>query len=80
MKRLDRRNPRLGLFATFFVLLALLVVLPTDRAFAQAVPPTCPASLGTADLIDHNFTDFSDDLTDLNYDHHGVFLNVIGTF
>ena len=30
--------------------------------------------------VGYNFTDFSDDLTDLNYDHHGVFLNVIGTF
>jgi hypothetical protein len=27
----------------------------------------------------YNFTDFSDDLTDLNYDHQGVFINLIGT-
>jgi hypothetical protein len=27
----------------------------------------------------YNFTDFSDDLTDLSYDHEGVFLNVIGS-
>ncbi len=27
----------------------------------------------------YNFTDFSDDLTDLSYDHHGVFLNLTGT-
>jgi hypothetical protein len=27
----------------------------------------------------YNFTDFSDDLTDLSYDHQGVFINVIGT-
>jgi predicted porin len=27
----------------------------------------------------YNFTDFSDDLTDLSYDHQGLFLNVIGT-
>jgi hypothetical protein len=27
----------------------------------------------------YNFTDFSDDLTDLSYDHHGAFVNVIGT-
>ena len=27
----------------------------------------------------YNFTDFSDDLTDLSYDHQGAFLNVIGT-
>jgi hypothetical protein len=27
----------------------------------------------------YNFTDFSDDLTDLRYDHKGVFLNLIGT-
>ena len=27
----------------------------------------------------YNFTDFSDDLTDLSYDHQGFFLNVVGT-
>lgn len=27
----------------------------------------------------YNFTDFSDDLTDLGYDHQGAFVNVIGT-
>ena len=27
----------------------------------------------------YNFTDFSDDLTDLSYDHQGVFINMIGT-
>jgi hypothetical protein len=27
----------------------------------------------------YNFTDFSDDLTDLSYDHQGVFVNLIGT-
>ena len=30
--------------------------------------------------IGYNFTDFSEDLTDLSYDHHGVFFNVLGTF
>ena len=29
--------------------------------------------------VGYNFTDFSDDLTDLSYDHQGVFVNVIGT-
>ncbi|MGB5630706.1 MAG: hypothetical protein WBM57_15165, partial [Woeseiaceae bacterium] len=29
--------------------------------------------------VGYNFTDFSDDLTDLNYDHQGFFLNVTGT-
>jgi len=29
--------------------------------------------------IGYNFTDFSEDLTDLSYDHHGVFLNLTGT-
>jgi flagellar motor protein MotB len=29
--------------------------------------------------IGYNFTDFSDDLTDLSYDDHGVFFNLIGT-
>ena len=27
----------------------------------------------------YNFTDFSDDLTDLKYNHKGVFVNLIGT-
>ena len=27
----------------------------------------------------YNFTDFSDDLTDLSYDHKGVFVNFVGT-
>jgi flagellar motor protein MotB len=29
--------------------------------------------------VGYNFTDFSDDLTDLDYDHQGAFLNVVGT-
>ena len=29
--------------------------------------------------LGYNFTDFSDDLTDLSYDHHGVFLNLTGS-
>ncbi|WP_455221512.1 OmpA family protein [Kaarinaea lacus] len=30
--------------------------------------------------VGYNFTDFSDDLTDLDYDSHGVFINAIGKF
>jgi hypothetical protein len=29
--------------------------------------------------LGYNFTDFSEDLTDLSYDHQGVFLNVTGS-
>ncbi len=29
--------------------------------------------------VGYNFTDFSDDLTDMRYNHKGVFLNLIGT-
>jgi len=29
--------------------------------------------------VGYNFTDFSDDLTDLSYDDHGLFLNLVGT-
>ena len=29
--------------------------------------------------VGYNFTDFSDDLTDLSYDHHGFFFNVVGS-
>ena len=27
----------------------------------------------------YNFTDFSEDLTDLSYDHQGAFINIVGT-
>jgi len=27
----------------------------------------------------YNFSDFSDDLTDLSYKHQGVFVNIVGT-
>ncbi len=27
----------------------------------------------------YNFTDFSDDLTDLSYRHQGLFVNIVGT-
>ena len=30
--------------------------------------------------VGYNFTDFSDDLTDLSFDDNGVFLNLIGKF
>jgi hypothetical protein len=30
--------------------------------------------------LGYNFTDFSDDLTDLTYDDHGVFFNLVGSF
>jgi flagellar motor protein MotB len=30
--------------------------------------------------VGYNFTDFSDDLTDLSYDNQGVFINVMGTW
>ena len=29
--------------------------------------------------VGYNFTDYSDDLTDLDFDRHGVFFNLIGT-
>jgi hypothetical protein len=30
--------------------------------------------------VGYNFTDFSDDLTDFDYDHKGWFLNIVGTY
>ena len=30
--------------------------------------------------VGYNFTDFSDDLTDLDYNSKGVFFNIIGKF
>jgi hypothetical protein len=29
--------------------------------------------------VGYNFTDFSEDLTDLSYDHQGIFFNLVGT-
>jgi hypothetical protein len=29
--------------------------------------------------LGYNFTDFSENLTDLSFDHHGVFLNLTGS-
>jgi uncharacterized repeat protein (TIGR01451 family) len=29
--------------------------------------------------IAYNFTDFSEDLTDLSFEHHGIFFNIVGT-
>jgi NADH/NAD ratio-sensing transcriptional regulator Rex len=29
--------------------------------------------------VGYNFTDFSDDLTDLSYDHQGAFFNIVGS-
>jgi len=28
--------------------------------------------------LGYNFADFSDDLTDLDYNHQGVFINIVG--
>jgi flagellar motor protein MotB len=30
--------------------------------------------------VGYNFSDFSDDLTDLDYKHQGLFINIVGTF
>ena len=30
--------------------------------------------------VGYNFTDFSDDLTDFDYDHQGPFLNLVGKY
>ena len=30
--------------------------------------------------VGYNFTDFSDNLTDFSYRHHGWFLNVVGSY
>ena len=30
--------------------------------------------------VGYNFTNFSDDLTDLSYDNQGAFVNVLGTW
>jgi hypothetical protein len=30
--------------------------------------------------VGYNFTDFSDDLTDLDFDSQGLFVNIVGKF
>ncbi len=42
-------------------------------AFYRRISKNLKAGVG------YNFTDFSDDLTDLNYNHRGVFFNIIAT-
>jgi len=42
---------------------------------AQASRATDHLKIG----IGYNFTDFSDELTDLSYDDRGVFLNLVGS-
>ncbi|MBY0402153.1 hypothetical protein K2X89_17800, partial [Myxococcota bacterium] len=56
MFRSDRSQSKRSHAILALAWLALLVFAPIDRALAQAVPGTCPAALGTADLIDHDFT------------------------
>ena len=41
--------------------------------------PTRPRRARWPLIKPYNFTDFSDDLTDLSYDHQGAFVNLIGT-
>ena len=42
---------------------------------------TLPADVRVEMCIrDSNFTDFSDDLTNFDYDHRGWFLNLVGTY
>ena len=36
--------------------------------------------VGTRTGAGYNFTEFSDDLTDFDYDHEGWFLNVVGRY
>ena len=51
-----------------------------------AAAPFTLTSLGTSTTttgrngVGYNFTDFSDDLTDFDYDHKGWFLNMVGTY
>jgi hypothetical protein len=42
-------------------------------AFYRRISKNLKAGVG------YNFTDFSDELTDLKYNHRGIFVNLIGT-
>jgi len=51
----DHKHWKARLDTIRFVLrLSLALLLPLGTAQAQTVPATCPASLGNADLIDHD--------------------------
>ena len=57
MIRRDHNNARGQRSAMKIVLLALAAsLLFAEQASAQAVPATCPAALGTADIIEHDFS------------------------
>jgi flagellar motor protein MotB len=84
---LDRENP------DFFNNSASLYVLRTDWRFRDKwelllegrmleMPDLEEQRAGSHFKVGagYNFTDFSDDLTDLNYDHQGIFLNLTGAF
>ena len=71
----------------------MIVALPMILAFSECLPgwsaePTAPVSNTNgwtaprklAIGLGYNFTDFSDDMTDMSYDSQGVFLNVITRF
>jgi predicted porin len=81
---LDRENP------SFFKNNANLYVIRGDYKFrdnwefmAEArmldMPDLSESRSGFLVGLGYNFTDFSDDLTDLSYDHQGVFLNIAGS-
>ena len=57
------------------------VSLACARAAAEATHQPLYRYLGDHFKVGvgYNFTDFSDDLTDLSYDHQGVFFNLVGT-
>jgi len=47
---------RLNLLRQAICVMAMGTLLLSTEAMAQAVPPSCPSNLATADIIDHNFT------------------------
>ena len=57
IRRDQKRATTLGSRIGILLLgLAALLLLPAERAWAQPVPDGCPASLGTADIIRHDFS------------------------
>jgi hypothetical protein len=68
----------------FLFLLSVSLFLFSQAASVAILPSAlfCErSSLGASWVpgVGYNFTDFSDDLTDLKYNHKGIFFNIIAT-
>jgi hypothetical protein len=56
IRRDQKRATRLGGRISILLLALAALLLGAERAWAQPVPDGCPAELGTADVIRHDFS------------------------